>query len=504
MRASTDRVLRWQATALFLCLLLVSVPGLPCATHIVDAPVLSLRDRGVVGQANGDLWNRLRQRFGLPVVDDDRIRQQLEAYLQSATDLDRLQRRARRYLYFIANEAERLGVPGELALLPAVESAFEPFAYSPGQAAGLWQFTAATGRRFGLKQNWWYDARRDIEAATRAAFAYLCELHGHFGGDWFLALAGYNAGERRVQRARRRNREAGKSTGYWSLELPAETRAYVPRLLAFARIVATPARYGVRLEPIADEPYFAGIEAGAQIDLASIARLGNVQLQELYLLNPGFNRWVTDPDGPHRVLVPVRRLGSVRDGLASRTRNYRFEWRRHRIGFGETLGHIARRYRTTVSNLRAVNGLPSDLIRAGHHLLIPLASGQGGDDAADPGQPMRAGRQKSQPRLEERNAVRPLPAGGEVVRVPLERGGRQLVAVHDGGHAPLAAIDLPSLTRRTIRYRVRKGDSLDSISRRFRVTVNQLRQWNAGALKGKYIHPGQRLTLHVDVTRQTS
>ena len=208
-------------------------------------------------------------------------------------------------MYHVVTEVEARGMPLEFALLPVVESAYEPFAYSVSRAAGLWQFIPGTGVRFGLKQDWWYDGRRDVIESTRAALDYLQALHDQFDGDWLLAIAAYNVGEAWVQRAIDYNRAHGRPTDFWHLKLPAETRAYVPKLLAMKRLMAEPERYGLEFAAIPNEPYFAVIDTGSQIDLKVAAQLAGTSYDELVALNPGFNRWATDPDGPHRMLVPI-------------------------------------------------------------------------------------------------------------------------------------------------------------------------------------------------------
>src|SRR5690606_25387789 len=196
-----------------------------------------------------------------------------------------------RYLHHIDEQADARDMPLELVLLPIVESAFDPFAYSHGRASGPWQFIPSTGKHFGLEQDWWADQRRDIVASTEAALTYLQQLADRFDGDWLLALASYNAGAGNVSRAITRNRNAGKPTDYWSLQLPRETMAYVPKLLALAQIVRDPEQFGLDVPAIADEPYFTSIDVGGQIDLAQAAEMADISLEELYLLNPAFNRW---------------------------------------------------------------------------------------------------------------------------------------------------------------------------------------------------------------------
>lgn len=235
-------------------------------------------------------------------------------YARHQAYLDRVAERATPYLFHIVEEIERRGMPMELALLPIVESAFHPFAYSRSHASGIWQFIPGTGRNYGLKQNWWYDGRRDIVAATDAALRYLDKLNKEFHGNWLHALAAYNTGERNVGRAIKRNRKAGKQTDFWSLRLPRETRGYVPSLLAVAELLAEPEKYGITWQTIENKPYFTQVDIGGQLDLATAAGLADLSMDDLYTLNPAFNRWATAPDGPHHLLVPVGKKNALFPG----------------------------------------------------------------------------------------------------------------------------------------------------------------------------------------------
>jgi membrane-bound lytic murein transglycosylase D len=219
--------------------------------------------------------------------------------------LEQLSLRAGPYLHLIMDEIERRGMPAELALLPEIESRYNPRALSPKSAAGMWQFIPDTGRKYGLKQNGWYDGRKDIVASTHAALSYLQWLHGEFRGDWALALAGYNAGEGAVAAARRRNRNSGKGTDFWSLNLPSETEHYVPKLMAVAKLVRKPGRYGMRPPHIPNGPQLELVDTGRQMDLARAAKLSGLRLADLRRLNAGLKRGKTLPAGPHRLLVPI-------------------------------------------------------------------------------------------------------------------------------------------------------------------------------------------------------
>jgi len=264
-----------------------------------------------------DLWERLRGGFTLPDRQHPKARKEAKEYAGYQYHLDEVIERARPYLYYVLEEIEKRGMPSEIALLPIIESAYQPLAYSSGGAAGIWQFIASTGRNFGLKQTFWYDGRRDIAASTKAAMDYLQKLNIDFDGDWLLTLAAYNAGEGTVFRAMKKNRQAGKRTDFWSLDLPRETEAYIPRLLGVAALVANPDEYGASLTYVPDEPYLKSVEIESQIDLKVAAQLADISPQEIKLLNPGFIHGTSDPKGPHHLLLPINKVDIFNTKLAT-------------------------------------------------------------------------------------------------------------------------------------------------------------------------------------------
>ncbi len=474
-----------------------------------------------------DLWQRTLAGYQLTIPNNARIDHELKWFTSHADYVKRIQKRAQPYLHFILEEIEKRGMPTELALLPVVESAFQPFAYSPGRAAGLWQFIPSTGRHFGLKQNWWYDGRRDVVSATRAALDYLQSLANRFDGDWELALASYNAGAGTVSRAIRKNKKRGKPTDFWSLNLPRETKSYVPRLLAFARLLAQSDQLGIHFAPLPNEPHFASVDIGAQLDLALAAEMAGITIQQLYHLNPGFNRWATDPDGPHRLQLPVDRVESFKQKLAALEDDKRLRWKRYKIKSGDNLGAIARRHNTTVALLQQVNKLRDTRIRAGRHLLIPVSS-KSLEHYAFSAQQRRSRIQNSaRSGTKVHYTVRPGDNLWDIARsfkvnhralakwngmAPRDilRPGQKLVIWTREKRAQnrtLAAATLPPAMensplakRSSVHYRVRKGDSLSRIASRFNVSVADLRKWNT--LPSKYLQPGQRIKLFVDITQQ--
>lgn len=262
------------------------------------------------------VWARMVSLYAMPEVDNERVDRQLNWYLDHPDYIARVQERAAPYMHLILDEIEAKHLPGELALLPVVESAFIPEAYSRSDASGLWQFIPATGKLFGLKQNAWYDGRRDVYASTKAAASFLQDLGETFGGDWCLALASYNYGKGNIWKAMERNEFGGRPTDYWSLDLPQETEDYVPRLLAIAKLFANAEKYRVPLHNIPNQPYCAVVNVGSQLDLNVAAQMANMPLESFLKLNPGFKKDSTAPQGPHHLLVPVSRIQQFKQNLA--------------------------------------------------------------------------------------------------------------------------------------------------------------------------------------------
>ncbi|MBL4744054.1 MAG: LysM peptidoglycan-binding domain-containing protein [Cycloclasticus sp.] len=491
----------------------------PVVTAPIDVtpvePIIS-KNAPVTSIVEKNLWQRLFALYQLPPIINKRVQAEINWYVKHPAYLQRVQKNAAPYLYHIVNEIEKRGLPGELALLPIVESAYRPFAYSHGRAAGLWQFIPSTGRAFGLNQTWWYDGRRDIYTSTHAALTYLTKLSTRFDNNWLLGLAGYNAGGGSVSSAMRKNSRLGKSTDYWSLPLHKETKHYVPKLLAISTVLANAEKYNITLLDIPNAPYFERVDIIKQIDLARAAELADITIEELYVLNPAFNQWATSPSGPHYLLLPVKKAAHFKELIAKLPDSQRLRWVRHKVKSGETIGQIARRYRTTVSQLKQANAIKNNMIRAGKHLLIPTANY---NDALYPNSvamrkdaivnKTRKGHrveyyvkpgnsfwsiakqyQVSVRQLAKWNAMAP----GDTLKV-----GQKLVIWGSHSH-PNANVQLTSINKhQTINYTVRRGDSLYLISKKFKVTINALKRWNT--LNKKYLKPGQKLKIIVDVTR---
>ncbi|UYM15813.1 lytic transglycosylase [Endozoicomonas euniceicola] len=464
----------------------------------------------VVEKRPQDLWERIRRGLALKLDNNHPwVMTELRWYAKNQGYFNRVADRSAPYLYFIIKEAEERGVPLELALMPVVESAYDPFAYSHAGASGLWQFMPATGADYGLEQNWWYDGRRDVVAATRAALDYMARLHKSFG-DWELALAAFNSGPGRVQRAINKNRKQGKPTTFWHLGLPRETTAYVPKLIALGKIVRNPEKYGISLKPVPNKPYFARVKTGGQLDMAKAAELSGVPLNELYRLNPGLNRWSTPPEGPNHLLVPLAKAEPFRKKLAKLPTEDRLRWKRYTVKSGDSLSTIARRYDTRSQLIREVNKMNGDMIRTGQSLLIPVPANGKENYTLTASQRRKAqqnssvsGRYKVSYTVKSGDSFwtisRQFKVGiNELARwnnmAPRDtlRVGQKLAVWSKGSGNSDSII-------RKVNYTVRSGDSLSRIADRFNVRVHQIENWNNFA--SKYIHPGQLLTLYVDVTR---
>ena len=315
-----------------------------------------------------DIWDRIRNGFGIPNIETPLVAEQQAWYLSHPDYLRRAVDRSSRYLYHVVEELTKRHMPTELALLPFVESAYNPMAYSRAHASGMWQFIPGTGRDYKLKQDWWRDERRDVLASTDAALTYLQNIY-ELHGDWHLALASYNWGEGSVKRAIERNAAAGLSTDYLSLSMPDETRNYVPKLQALKNIIANPEAFGVTLPKIGNEPYFVAIERSRDIDVRTAARLANMSIEDFRALNPSFNRPVIRASSGTPLLVPTDRESAFRNGLESH--ESLATWQAHTVGRKETPEKIASTYGMTVAALREVNGLgPKARVKLGQGLLV--------------------------------------------------------------------------------------------------------------------------------------
>ncbi len=437
-----------------------------------------------------DLWREMRAHMTWDLyLEEKRVQQELRWLKRHPTYLKRLQSRLQAYLPYIYTQTQLRGMPAELALLPIVESALDTFAFSHGGAAGPWQFVRGTARQYGLEINDWYDGRRDLIASTDAALDYLSDLHNRFD-SWYLALAGYNAGQGNVSRALRRNPGAD----FFALRLPKETQAYVPRLLALTAIIREPDRYGIELPEIKPEQQFATLSTHSQFQLTKLSDTIGVDMETLYRWNPALNQWATPPKGPHRVIIPKdidhEVAQSQVDAIAP---NERVDWTEIRVKSGDTLSQIAARHGTDVTSLRMANGLRGSHIAVGHKLLIPKhaaaltttpRSAKGSLNyvvrSGDSLWSIARAHKVSMNTLMRNNHIGPKDTlgVGKTLKIPVENAARKVT--------------------RKVHYKVRRGDSLARIANKFNVSISQITNWNNLDAK-RYLQPGQGLLLYVNV-----
>jgi membrane-bound lytic murein transglycosylase D len=375
-----------------------------------------------------DLWSRIRSDFAMSELNSKLVAKHEKWYADHPDYVARMTERARLYLYYITEEVERRGMPSEIALLPMIESAFNPGAYSTSRASGIWQFIPSTGKKFGMQQNWWYDGRRDVISATNGALDYLQNLHNMFG-DWELALAAYNCGEGAVLRAQAHNRKRGLPTNYASLKLLKETRNYVPKLMAIKHIVADPASFGLPLQDIPNEPYFAAVATTKHIDVKLAAQLADITEDEFAALNPAHNRPVILQDSNDFILLPINKIQNFKTNLENYDKPL-VSWQSYQPKKGERLDKLAPRFGLSLENLKSVNGLSRrGNISTGQTLLVPL-------------------------------------------------NGEESESGFEAFNMHLAPTDSLSRTKHT----VRSGETLGGLSRHYHVSIAKLKQWN-GPLK---------------------
>ena len=470
--------------------------------HVEPSPTQTTDVSIVQTIPTDDLWQRIRNGFqfthgGLP----EGATSQLDWFLNNPDYVYRVSERAAPYLHYIVEQADARNMPLEIALLPVIESGFQPFAFSPSAASGLWQFIPSSGKYYGLPQNEWYDGRRDVIAATDAALTYLQKLNQDFEGDWLRALAAYNAGEGTVGRAVKKNQRAGLATDFWSLDLPRETRAYVPKLLAISHLVSQPENYGLSLYPIENQPYFDITDAGSQIDLAIAAQLANISLKELYQLNSGYNRWSTPPAGPHTLLLPLENSAYLQQQLT--TEPEYIQWQYHTIKSGDTLGLIAEQRHTSTALLKQHNSIVRNRLKAGESLRFPAPSAPANEYKTNPDHQLAANRNQLQSKkithtvrkgdswwaLSRRYGVdmHKLAQWNRTTPNRTLRPGQKLVILQ-GNSANKTTI-------KQVQHKVKSGDSLWGIAHHYQVAVNDIKRWNN--LGKTLIKPGQKLLIRL-------
>ena len=453
-----------------------------------------------------NLWDRLFDLYDLPPIEHEDIDRELEWFVNHPTYLDRVQTRAEPFLYSIVRQLEKHDVPGEIALLPIIESAFQPQAVSPAHAAGIWQFIPATGKRYGLKQNHSYDGRRDVYASTRAAIKYLKKLHRDFNGDWLLAIAAYNCGEGAVARAIQKNLARNKPTDFWSLDLPGETRSYVPRLLAVARLFEGADQYGIGLHHIPNEAVFKPVKVSTQLDLALAADAADISLDKLHELNPGFKHKRAELEGSYRLFIPAEKSDDFRNAL------YRLAQESQVSASGEDksiaqdavdkkpLASRGDGHSAGSESSKDAKGKAAEPARQAAHATTGLAhlhdarsedtSGKKLSYVVQPGDTLWSIAKKHALDVDQISKWNDLSAkkGNGI------KDGQRLVLWDKDAGRKLPLMSSGIRQSQSISYKIREGDSLFSISRRFGVSVADLRKINGSELD-KQMQPGKSITV---------
>jgi len=434
-----------------------------------------------------DLWQRIKNGYAIPESTSN-LTQKHEQWYSSRPDyVERMVERSQRYLFHVVEEVEKRGMPTEIALLPMIESAYNPKAYSTSRASGIWQFVPATGKYFGLKQNWWFDNRRNVTFATDAALTYLQKLHAMFGA-WDLALAAYNAGEGTVSRAIERNRKLGLPTDYESLNLPPETKNYVPKLQAIKNLMTNPGNYGLNIQTIANTPYFAKVAAPAQIDSHLAAKLAEISDEEFLALNPSFNRPViTNENKNLELLLPILSAQTFRTNLENYNKPL-VSWKTYFAKKGERLEKIADKFGIHVSKLRDVNDLPTQSkIKKTATILVPNGNRTdfkaGGNTVTNTTETTLTGTAAA--KMES-----------ELASDTDYHSANTTVANHEDNFLDLESInENEPKENRSVTHKVKKGEVMATIAKRYGVSVKQIMA--ANSLKSSRVKVGQVLSIQV-------
>ena len=489
------------------CIVLSLVVICSCSSSVISKETIQLNSQVIsddepkiiqseIENAPYDIWERIRTDLTLTIPEDQIASTSVyrERLYSNQTAVNRISKSGQRYLFHTLTRAQELNLPVELALLPFVESEFDPYAKSVDGATGIWQFLPSTGKEWGLKSNWWYDGKKDVLASTEAALNFLTYLNERFEGDWLLAMAAYNAGPTRVKRAIRKNQKAGLPTRFWDLDLPKETTAYVPKLLVLCELIRDPDSFDVHLPSIANRAYFQKVEIPGQLDLMQAADLAGLKPETIYELNPGFNQWATDPSGPHYLLLPIGVSDRFITQLDSLEEDELVRWDRYKIRRGDNLSKIASRYKIEVSVLKEINGMSSDLIIAGKEIMVPRGS---------------AWASKQRPRESTYsvtkgdtlwNISKKFKVSIEDIvlwnNLKIEKPLQINQAIRIFSRYERIRPDVPSKQSGIMTYPVKSGDTLSRIASKFEIKASQIQEWNEIKDPSK-IFPGQVLKLHL-------
>ena len=436
---------------------------------------------------NDDLWQRIRNGYAIPDSTSSLVARHEEWYSTRPDYIKRMVERSQKYLFHIVEEVEKRGMPTEIALLPMIESAYNPQANSTSSASGIWQFVPATGKHFGLKQNWWVDNRRNVTFATDAALTYLQKLYNMFGA-WDLALAAYNAGEGTVGRAIERNRKLGLPTDYESLDLPAETKNYVPKLQAIKNLMTNPENYGLKIQTIANTPYFAKVSAPAQIDAHLAAKLAEISDDEFLALNPSNKRPVITSNGEkHELLLPILSAQTFRNNLAGYDKPL-VSWRTYLAKRGERMESIASKFGMQLSQLRIVNNLPSqNKIKNSATILVPNGN------------------------KTDFNAAKSITKSNDIAVAPPVDNNDEINAKQGSANIDINNTETPveinvdkiePVKQVSVTHKVKKGENMQTIAKRYGVSVKQIMA--ANSLKNYKLKVGQTIKIGSDAVSAAS
>ena len=517
-KARTCRAMRYIRTSLclFMAMSVVSLAQADFRVVYPHDPASSVSISSASSHANnGDIWGIFQKEFGLNhQAERPEVKEQIAWFMAHRKYLRAAANNARPYMYYIVTQIRKRNLPLEFALLPIIESAYDPFAYSTSGASGLWQMMPATATDFGLKQNWWYDGRRDVVASTNAALDYLVYLQNFFSGNWMFTVAAYHAGQGTILNAVKKNAANGDATDFWSLPLGKQTQMYIPKLLALAEMIAHPEKYPLDMPVIPDKPYLTQVDVGSQIDLTKAAKLCGLSLRALMNLNPGFNRWATSPDGPYLIVVPIQNEAQLREGLSLLPRSSRVTWERYDVKTGDTLGKIATKYHTSMAILQQVNKLDDTMIHVGDVIFIPNSTAQ----------PLPKSVSAESPIASIPAAVsKPVALSKPVDVTYIVRKGDTLSSIAkslDVSWENLRAFNNlssnnlkigqkleipPSMnvgkkssikTLQKVRYVIQSNDSLGKIARQFSVSVQDIERWNSSITEKSILHPGKTLVIY--------
>lgn len=446
------------------------------------------------GRTEKNLWKAVSEGLEMEIPENSRISEQKAYYLKHKKYLQNMTLSAEPYMYWIVSQIKDRDMPMELVLLPIVESAFNPNATSSAAAAGIWQIVPTTGLYYGLKQNKWYDGRRDVAESTNAALDMLERLNDMFNGDWLLTIAAYNSGEGRILNAVKSNKAKGRSTDYWSLDLPRETMLYIPKLLALSDIIKNHTDYGLDFPNSSLNRALTRIEIGQQIELVQAAKMAEMPLQKLKTYNAGYKHNVTAPDGPHAIMLPVKNAKKLEESLSSGNVNL-VNWGQHQVVQGETIEILAKRYGINAESIKQANNLTSQIV-PGQKITLPISGEYIAQLTAQQTQipnhrtssrikyTVRNGDTLSSIAKRHKVKVADIQSWNKLAKNSKLKIGQTLNITSNGKNS------------RSITYRIRKGDSLTSIAKRYKVDINDVLKWNSELADVHNLQPGDTLTLY--------